>query len=59
MADKAIIHLKPVKVDLKGITGEEFSDLSGHEKMSFVEDAFEIGKIEIDKVEIVTKTKGK
>lgn len=56
MADKAIIHLKPVKVDLKGITGEEFDDLTAHEKFSFVEEVFDRGGIEIDKVEIVTKT---
>ena len=57
MADKAIIHLKPVKVELKGITGEEFNDLSAHEKFSFVEDVFDRGGIEIEKVEIITKTK--
>ena len=57
MADKAIIHLKPVKVDLKGVTGEEFNDMSRHEQFSFVEDVFDRGGIEIDKVEIITKTK--
>jgi hypothetical protein len=57
MAEKAIIHLKPVKVDLKGITGEEFNDFSTHEKFSFVEEVFDRGGIEIEKVEIITKTK--
>jgi len=57
--ERALIHLKPVAVDLGkiGKTGEEFDELSGHEKMSFVENDFELGKIEIQKVEIVNRKK--
>jgi len=57
--ERALIHLKPVAVDLGkiGKTGDEFEQFSTHEKMIFVENCFDFGKMEIDRVEIVNRKK--
>jgi hypothetical protein len=57
--ERALIHLKPVAVDLEksGITGDRFEELSEHQQMSFIDDFIDNGGLKIDRVEIVNRKK--